>query len=324
MEQLMMLGDPFLWIMLGVIGGGLLAFDIWYHRDDHVMGIRESAIWSSFYVIAAIIFGGLVYSVRGAEDTAKYFTGYTLEKVLSLDNVMVFGVIFAYFGVKPEHRHWILHWGILGAIVFRLVFAAFGVAMLNFLGAPLLLLFAVVVLWTAWKLFKEISGGEGSESEKDYENEYYIRWAKKLLQGRVTAETNGHALFINGAATPLFFCLIAIEVSDIMFALDSIPAIIAVTQDTLLVYAAMMFAILGLRALFFLLEALLAHLTRLSYALLLVLVWIGIKMIGQAMEGFGLPFGFHVDPMVSLYVVLGLLSGGVAASYIWPARKQAE
>lgn len=318
------LGDPFLWMMLGIIGGGLLAFDIWYHKDDHVMGVKESAIWSCFYVAAAIAFGLLVYTVRGSEDAAKYFTGYTLEKVLSLDNVMVFGVIFAYFGIKPEHRHWILHWGILGAIVLRLLFAAFGVGMLKVLGAPMLLIFAGVVLFTAWKLLGELRGSDDDE-EIDYDNAWYIRLTKRILGDRVTSETNGHALFINGAATPLFFCLVAIEVSDVMFALDSIPAIIAVTQDTLLVYAAMMFAILGLRALFFLLEALLERLTRLSYALLLVLVWIGVKMIGQAFEEWHLPIGFHVDPMFSLWVVLGLLGGGVVASLIWPAKEtQAE
>ena len=318
------LGDPFLWLMMGVIGGGLLAFDIYYHKNDHVMDVKESALWSAFYVAAACVFGFLVYSVRGSEDAAKYFTGYTLEKVLSLDNVMVFGVIFAYFGIKPERRHWILHWGILGAIVLRLLFAAVGVGMLKFLGAPMLLIFAAVVLYTAWKLFREHRNGGEDDEEKDYDNAWYIRWTKRILGNRVTSETNGHALFIAGAATPLFFCLVAIEVSDVMFALDSIPAIIAVTQDTLLVYAAMMFAILGLRALFFLLEALLERLTRLSYALLLVLVWIGIKMIGQAFEELHLPIGFHVDPMFSLWVVLGLLGGGVVASLIWPAKVQTD
>lgn len=313
-----MSGDLLLWTALAVMGGGILAFDIICHRTDRVPEVREAAFWSLGYLAVAMLYGALIYSVRGSEDAAKYLTGYTLEKVLSLDNVMVFGVIFGYFGIAPEHRHWILHWGILGAIVLRLLFAAFGVGAIKAFGAPMLVFFGIVVLWSAWKIWGELSE-DADAATVDYENTWYIRFAKRLLGDRVTAETDGHALFINGAATPLFFCLIAIEVSDVMFALDSIPAIIAVTQDTLLVFAAMIFAVMGLRSLFFLLEALLAKLALLSYALVAVLVWIGVKMLMAAsLELTG--FGMHVDPMFSLGVVLGLLTTGVVASMIFSRR----
>lgn len=315
-------GDALLWLALVFMGGGILAYDIFCHREERVIGLREAAVWSTGYVVIAILYGVLVYYVRGAEDAAKYYTGWTLEKVLSLDNVMVFGVIFSYFGIAPEHRHWILHWGILGAIVLRLIFAAVGVGMLKAFGAPMLIVFGLIVLWSAWKIWQELRKGDDDEPV-DYESTWYIKGTKRLLGDRVTSETDGHALFINGAATPLFFCLIAIEISDVMFALDSIPAIIAVTEDLLLVYAAMVFAIMGLRSLYFLLDALLRVLHLLSYALVLVLFWIGVKMLLAASEQLT-GYGTHVDPITSLIFVLTTLALGVVASFIWPEKGKAD
>lgn len=312
------MNDPILWTALFTIGGGLLAFDLWSHRGGGTVSLRESVVWTVFYILAAVAFGVLVYAMRGSEDAAKYFTGYALEKVLSLDNVMVFGVIFAYFGVAPEHRHAILHWGILGAVVLRLLFAFVGVEMIEFMGAPMLFAFAAVVFWSVWKIWKEIREGDDGEPV-DYENEWYIRWTKRVLGDRVTHDIHGGKIFVKldgrWVATPLFMCLVAIEISDVMFALDSIPAIIAVTQDKLLVYSAMMFAILGLRALFFFLDALLARLEKLQYALLIVLAWIGVKMVGQGFEAAtDGAYGFHIDPLVSLTFVLGTLTAGVVWS----------
>lgn len=290
-------------VPFGAICLGLLAVDLYSHRGNKPVNLRAAVAWSLFYVAAALVFAGWLWIDLGREAAALFMAGYTLEKMLSVDNLFVWMAIFAAFRVGPEFQHRILHWGILGAVVFRLLFVAIGTGTLVLFGPAAEAAFGAIILFTAYKMLTAKDDGE-----VDYTEAWYVRWAKKWLP--VTAERDGAKFFIKGCATPLFICMIAVEVTDVLFAFDSVPAIIAVTRDPLLVYSSMIFAILGLRSLYFVLEAMKRSLAYLETAVIAILVFIGAKVLAHA------TIGLKVDTMVSLGIVLSVLTAGVVVSLI--------
>ena len=313
-----------------------LAIDLFSHRKDKPLTLMGASLWSIFWVAISLAFAGFLYVSHGSETASLFLTGYALEKVLSVDNLFVFMAIFAWFSVPDGYRHRVLYWGIIGAIVFRLIFVAIGTSLLSF-GPWVEVIFAAVVGWTAVMMLKS---GEEDEAE-DYSNHVAYRFARKLFP--VWPKLYGHNFFVrrsaleselskpenNGMtlakgtlfATPLFLCLVVVEVSDVMFAFDSVPAVIAVSREPLIVYSAMMFAILGLRTMYFVLEALKRYLVHLEKAVIALLFFIAGKLALNATDSL-FSHGYHIDPNTSLFVVLIVLAIGIVASVIFPEKEE--
>ncbi len=296
------MAQTWLWFAFVVTVGGMLAVDLGlFQRRSHAVTFREAALWSAVWILLALAFGGAIWALEGRERAMLYFTAYVLEKSLSIDNLFVFLVIFRFFRIGGEHQSRILHWGILGAVVMRFVFIYAGVAAVQ--SSRLVLYgFGVVLLWTGGKLL--LAGDDPPSPEKS--------WALRLLHRvlPVTESPHGQSFFtrVEGAlyATPLFAALLVVEASDLVFAVDSIPAALGVTPDLFLVYTSNIFAMLGLRALYFLLERSLAEFRYLKTGISLVLVYIGVKLLLQ-------PW-WHPATALSLTVVAATLAASIAAS----------
>ncbi|MBN3824613.1 TerC/Alx family metal homeostasis membrane protein [Burkholderia sp. Ac-20384] len=316
-----------------------LLLDMVTHRDDKPITLARASIWSVFWVAISLAFAGFLYVQHGAEVASLFLTGYALEKVLSVDNLFVFMAIFAWFKVPDGLRHRILYWGIIGAIVFRGVFVVIGTGLLAF-GPWVEIAFALIVAWTAVMMLK---GGDDDDEEKDYSQHLACRLAKKLFP--VWPRLHGHNFFVsrktleaegrtagndkslaakgNLFATPLFLCLVVIEVSDVLFAFDSVPAVIAVSREPLIVYSAMLFAILGLRTLYFVLEALKRYVVHLEKAVVVLLFFIAAKLGLNATEHL-FHHGISISPNTSLLIVLIVLAIGILASVIFPKKEDAQ
>ena len=320
-------------VFVGIALGALL-LDMVTHRNDKPITLAGASIWSVFWVAISLAFAGFLYVQHGPEAASLFVTGYALEKVLSVDNLFVFMAIFAWFKVPDGLRHRILYWGIIGAIVFRGVFVAIGTGLLAF-GPWVEIIFALIVAWTAVMMLR--SGGD-DEGEEDYSQHMAYRFAKKLFP--VWPKLYGHNFFVSRKAleievqkpenkgmslaakggifaTPLFLCLVVVEVSDVLFAFDSVPAVIAVSREPLIVYSAMLFAILGLRTLYFVLEALKRYLVHLEKAVIVLLFFIAAKLGLNATDHL-FHHGISIDPNTSLFVVMAVLALGILASVIFP------
>lgn len=329
-----------MWPLLGVfllIAGGLFAADLWAHRGaQKPITLSNAAAWSCAYVAGALAFMAYLSWARDDNAAALFLTGFVMEKALSVDNLMVFVAIFAYFKIPDAFQHRVLHYGIIGAVVFRLIFVALGAGSLEMFGPVVGLVFAFFVIWSAWKM---VSAGAGEAEEVDYSNQWYVRWARGTLA--FTNELVGPDFFTwqdcgcglgakecpvaHRYGTPLLLCLIAIEISDVLFSFDSVPAVIAVTREPALVYTAMIFAILGLRQLYFVLTAMLRYLTHLGTAVIAVLFFIGAKMLFQSLNEIGLPWHMpDISPIYSLAVVVGILGLGVVVSILCPEKTSEE
>ncbi|HKN25253.1 MAG TPA: TerC family protein [Candidatus Acidoferrum sp.] len=289
------MGTPLLWVGFNLFVLLALALDLGvFHRKAHKIRIREAAFWSVVWISLALGFGYFVWHWFGAQRGLEYFTGYVIEKALSIDNLFVFLVIFRTFQVDEQVQHRVLAWGILGALVMRGMMIAAGAALIARFHW-ILPAFGVFLVYTGlhmlWKRGKQVH----------YEQNPIFRFASTHL--RVSQEYHGPRFFIRQAgqlfATPLFLVLLVIEITDVTFAVDSIPAIFGITRDAFVVYSSNVFAILGLRALYFLLSDLLQYLRYLGYGLAMVLVFIGVKMVIE-------PW-FHISVHVSLAVVGGIL-----------------
>ena len=309
--------------------------DIFAHRKATEISVADAARWSIFWVTLALLFYGYLWGRFSKEAADLYLAGYALEKSLSIDNLMVFMAIFASFGIKGALQHRILYWGIIGALVLRAIFVAIGTGL--FLASPYVgFLFAAFVIWSA---FKMLQSRKDDEEIEDYSGHWSVRLTGKLMpihtrlhldrffikHDEMLARDMGSAVTRTGAlyATPAFLCLMAIETSDIAFAFDSVPAVIAVTHEPLLVYAAMIFAILGLRSLYFVLAALTRYLVHLEKAVIALLFFIGVKMAIQAWNHAFSDTGIHISAGTSLAIVLGTLAAGILASFIFPGKKDA-
>lgn len=288
-----------------------LWIDLFMHRKDKTVSLTNATGWSIFWVAVSLLFAGHIGVTHGFDKASLFLSGYLLEKSLSVDNLFVFMAIFASFGIKDEFQHRILYFGIVGALVLRMLFIAAGTSLL-FLGQWVLAIFGFFVLWSAWQMYRQ--SGEDEEEIENYTNHWSVSAAKRLL--RVHPYRDGHNFFTKQDdklhVTPLMLCLIAVEVADIMFAFDSVPAVIAITQDPFLVYTSNIFAILGLRSMYFMLSAAKRYLCHLEKAVIGILVFIGLKML------LGVFDIYHISPNVSLIIVMLGLTSGVAASVVFP------
>lgn len=294
-----------LWAWAAVLGVILLmlAIDLFAHRRAHVVEVREAAIWSAVWIAFGLGFGAVVWWAWGAEFAGQYFAGYVIEKSLAVDNVFVFAIIFSYFAVPREYQHRVLFYGVLGALVFRAVFIAAGSVLIASF-AWILYVFGAFLVATGIKMALH------RNDTIDPDRSIVLKLFRKLVP--TTDEYHGQKFLVRQAgrwvATPLLAVLVLVEVTDIVFAVDSIPAIFAVTQQPFLVFTSNAFAILGLRAMYFLLADLMHRFIYLKLGLALVLIWVGIKML--LLEIYKIPTG------LSLAVVAALLAVAVTASWI--------
>ena len=316
------LGTPvWFWAAFLAIVILLTAFDLGVlHKEDRELGIGESLKLSVFYITVAMLFGVWVWFERGATSASEYYTGFFIEKALSIDNVFVISLIFTYFAIPAKYQYRALLWGIMAVIVLRGLMIAGGAALLAE-AYWVLYLFAAFLIFTGIKMF--FAGDE----PMDLGSNPAIRWISRHM--RVTPDLHGQRFFVKvadaktgkmvRAATPLFLALVVINLADLVFAVDSVPAIFAITTDTFIVYTSNIFAILGLRALYFALAAMVHRFHYLKYALAAVLVFIGSKIF---VSDFMLDGG-KIPAWVSLGVTFALIGGGVAYS-LWKTRGQEE
>ena len=311
------LGQPvWVWLTFVAIVTALLAFDLGVlHKDDHEIGVRESLLLSVGYISVALIFGAWVWWYMGAQSGMDYYTGFMIEKSLSMDNVFVIALIFSFFAIPRQYQHRVLFWGILGVIVLRAIMIG--------LGATLVSQFSwVLYLFGAFLIFTGIKMWVIADHMPDIANNPVLKFLKTHM--RVTEGLRGNAFWVSETdpatgkvarfATPLFLALVLIELVDLVFAVDSVPAIFAITTDPFIVYTSNIFAILGLRALYFALAAMIHRFKYLKYALALVLVFIGSKIFLVGFIG-------KIPPVISLSVTFGLIAGGVLVS-LWKTRGQ--
>ncbi|MEY4039332.1 MAG: hypothetical protein RLZZ52_200 [Actinomycetota bacterium] len=295
--------ELWMWLAVCAVIIVMLLVDLFAHRTAHEISIKEAALWSGFWVALGIGFGAVMWSAYGAEYGQQYFAGFVIEKSLAIDNVFIWALIFAAFGVPRKYQHRVLFLGVLGALIFRGIFIALGSVILeNF--AWVLYLFAAFLVYTGIQmLIKRKEHADPTEGA-------FYKWfsgavpsVKKYYGQRLFVRVGGALL-----VTPLFLVLVLIEFTDIIFAVDSIPAIFAVTSEPFLVFTANAFALLGLRAMYFLLADLMHRFIYLKVGLALVLVWVGIKM--------GLHDVVKVPSGISLAVILLILATSIVVSLV--------
>ncbi|SHN88378.1 tellurite resistance protein TerC [Geodermatophilus obscurus] len=291
-----------LWLAaLGLIVG-MLAVDLFAHRRAHVIGVREAAAWSAVWVVIGVGFGAWVWWAYGAELGQQYYAGYLIEKSLAVDNVFVWAVILTFFAVPREYQHRVLFLGVLGALVLRGLFIAGGAALIESFGW-VLYLFAAFLLFTGWRMLRQ------RDQHIDPQQSRTLRLFRRYVP--MTDAYHGQRFLIRRdgvlLATPLLAVLVLVEVTDVVFAVDSIPAIFAVTDEPFLVFTANAFAVLGLRAMYFLLADLIHRFVYLKAGLALVLMWVGVKMLLKIDV-------YYIPTTVSLAVIATILGVSIAAS----------
>jgi tellurite resistance protein TerC len=294
------------WVLFNLFVLGMLALDLGvFHRSAHVVRAKEAAIWTGVWVSLALIFALGLYIWQDAQTALTFLTGYVIEESLSVDNIFVIVMIFAYFGVPPQFQHRVLFWGIVGALIMRGTFIWLGALLLDQFHW-IIYIFGGLLIVTGIRM--AIRQDETFDAEK---NPVY-RIARRSLP--FTANYDGQKFFTreNGrrVATPLFLVLLMVEFTDLVFAIDSIPAIFAVTRDPFIVYTSNIFAILGLRSLYFLLARVVGRFHLLKYGLAVILTFVGIKMVSVEF--------FHVPIVVSLLVIVGVLAASIVASLLIP------
>ena len=307
-----------LWLVFISIVMGLLVFDLGVlHREHREIGVSESLLLSAGYITAGLLFGLWVWLVKGGEAGMDFYTGFLIEKSLSMDNVFLMAMIFSFLSIPRRYQHEVLFWGILGVIVLRAIMIGLGAALIAEF-SWILYVFGIFLLFTGVKmLFSKVDAHPNlSENLLVKILRKHMRVTEQLHEGRFfvrQADASGKSVVW---ATPLFLALVLIECADLVFAVDSVPAIFAITQDPFIVYTSNIFAILGLRALYFALAAMIHRFAFLKYALALVLVFIGGKIFLVGIIG-------KIPAVISLSVTLGLLLGGVLLS-LWKTRDQAS
>jgi tellurite resistance protein TerC len=304
-----MIDQIWLWIGFNVFVLAMLALDLGvFHRKSHVVSFKESITWTVVWVGLALLFNGGVWHFYGSQKALEFFTGYLIEKSLSVDNVFVFALLFSYFAVPAKYQHKVLFWGILGALIMRAIMIA--------LGAALITKFTwIIYVFGAFLILTGIKMVVKREEEIHPERNPVVRWFKKLMP--VTADYREDKFFVreNGIrmATPLFVVLLLVEFSDLIFAVDSIPAIFAVTTDPFIVYTSNVFAILGLRSLYFALAGVMDKFHYLKIGLGVVLSFVGVKMLLAHTA-------YKLDTLVSLGVVVFILAASIVVSLLRPRK----
>ena len=298
------------WLYFNILVLGLLALDLFVlNRRDHIIGVREALGWSAFWIAISLGFNFFVYQVRGEQAAVEFLTAYLLEKSLSVDNLFVFILLFNYFRVPPEYQHKVLFWGIIGALVLRALFILVGVTLINKFSWTTYVLGAFLV-YTGIQLFRA-----GDAPEIHPEGNWVVRWVSRHLP--VTREFVGSKFFVRREkirfATPLFIVLLMVETTDVVFAADSIPAVLAISKDPFIIYSSNVFALLGLRALYFALAGVIHLFHYLHYGLAVILVFIGAKMIAHDF--------MPLTELQSLAVVGSILMLSVVTSLVFPKRE---
>lgn len=310
-----------LWFLFIALIFGLLALDLGvFHKTKETVSMKESVKWTAIWVSVALLFGLAVYwiydvnwyginkhGMRPVEAMLDYYTGYLIEESLSLDNIFVIALVFKYFKIEPKYQHNILFWGIIGAVVFRLIMILVGAAFVrNFEWATYV--FGGILVYSALKMIKD------DDESEDFKESFAVRLLSKMFKIDWTIRDGRYFVIQNGkrVATAFFAALIVVEFSDIIFAVDSIPAIFSITTDPFIVFTSNIFAILGLRNLYFFLAGMLDKFKYMKFALIGVLFFVGVKML--------IVHYYKIPTSVSLIVILGLLVGGVLYS-IYRNRK---
>jgi tellurite resistance protein TerC len=303
-------GTPLMWGVFGVVVVTALALDLFvFHREAHEVRFREAAVWVAIWMSLATAFGFWTWYEAGAERGLEFFAGYLIEQALSVDNIFVFIIIFKYFGTPPEYRHRVLFWGILGAVVLRGVFVVLGVALISQF-RWILYIFGVFLVYTGIKILRH------SEMEMDPAQNPAIRFLQRHM--RIVNRHEGQKFLVRQDgklwATPLLVVLLVIEATDVVFAVDSIPAIFGVTDDPFIIFTSNIFAVLGLRALYFVLHGLMNKFDFLHYGLGLVLAFVGVKMLVSEWV--------HIPIQWSLGVIVALLGGSILISWFFDPKKK--
>jgi tellurite resistance protein TerC len=297
-----MSGDLLLWVVLGVVVAGMLALDLLvFHRSAHAVSFREAATWSAVWVGLGLGFGGLVFAVRGVGAGTEYLAGYLVEESLSIDNLFLFAMVFRAFAVPGAYQHRILFWGVVGAIVFRAVFIVAGTALLETFHG-LIYGFGALLLYTAWRMWRT------SGHAVDPDRSLVLRVFRRLVPTAPGDHGPRFLVRVGGRrmATSLLAVLVVVEATDVMFAIDSIPAIFAITTDPFIVLSSNAFAILGLRSLYFLLAGAIDRFVYLKPGLAALLAFAGMKILASAVVD--IPVG------LSLGVIVGILGLAIGAS----------
>jgi tellurite resistance protein TerC len=304
------------WIGFVVLVGALLAFDLGVlHKKSHAIGVAESLKLSAFYIAVGLGFGAVVWAWLGPQSGVEYLTGFVVEKSLAMDNIFVIAMIFSYFAVPPAYQHRVLVYGIIGVLILRGLMIWAGAALVTQFSWVLYIFAAFLVITGVRMLFP-------GHAQKDLSQSRVLTFIKKHL--RMTDQLEGERFFVRQPdalgklrlyATPLFLALLMVEFADLVFAVDSIPAIFAITTDPYIVLTSNVFAILGLRALYFALAAMIDRFVYLKYALAGVLIFIGSKIFIADMLGLA-----KIPPLLSLSVTLGILAAGIIGS-LWKTRR---
>lgn len=303
----------YFWIGFHVLIFTMLALDLGvFHKKTHKVPVKEAIIWVIVWVTLALAFNGFILFEFGKTKALEFFTGYIIEYSLSVDNIFVFILIFTYFGVRDEYQHKVLFWGILGALIMRGIFIFAGVALIN-------RFHWIVLIFGGFLVFTGIRMLFSKGTEVDPEGNPMVKFFKKFLP--VTHTYHGDKLFVRENhklhATPLFLVLLVIESSDLIFAVDSIPAILAISQDRFIVYTSNVFAILGLRSLYFAVAGIMEYFRFLKIGLAFVLSFVGIKMLAAY-------FHFEIPILASLAIIISILLISIIASVAIKEKKEEE
>jgi len=304
-----------IWLWVGFNGFvlAMLALDLGvFHRKAHVVSLKESFTWTGVWVALALVFNAGIWHYYGSQKGLEFFTGYLIEKSLSVDNVFVFALLFSYFAVPPLYQHKVLFWGILGALIMRALMIVAGAALITKF-AWIIYVFGGFLILTGIKMIVK------REEEIHPERNPVVKWFKRLMP--VTPDYRGDKFFVREhgirMATPLFVVLLLVEISDVIFAVDSIPAIFAVTKDPFIVYTSNVFAILGLRSLYFALAGVMDKFHYLKIGLGVVLTFVGVKMILAHTA-------WKIDTLVSLGVIVLILATAVVMSLLRPKKAKLQ
>ena len=302
------IASPLLWTVFSVFVVGMLALDLGvFNRKAHEVHFKEALTWSVVWVALSLAFNGWIYARFGSEKALQFLTGYVIEKALSVDNIFVFVILFASFAVPKMYQHRVLFWGVIGAIVMRAIFIGLGAALVARFHW-IMYVFGAILIFTGFKLMKQ------GDAEPHPEKNPIYKLARRFIPAVPEYHGKRFLTKIDGRwfATPLLLVLIAIEATDVVFAVDSIPAIFAITTDPFIVYTSNIFAILGLRAMYFLLAGVIDKFHYLKYGLAVVLLFVGTKMV--------IVEWYKVPVFLSLGIIAGVLAISVIASLLSSAR----
>jgi tellurite resistance protein TerC len=299
----------YFWVGFNIFVVLMLVLDLGLlHRNSRVMSMKEALAWSAFWIGLAAGFAVFVYFWHGGRAALEFVTGYVIEQSMSVDNLFVFLVLFQYFRVPKEHQYKVLFWGIIGALVLRLTFVIVGVSILRRFEF-VIYFFGALLIYSGYKLFSE------EDREVHPEKNPVLKLFRRYFPVTENYVDDKFFIYRNGQrwATPLFLVLLVVETTDVIFAIDSIPAILAITRDAFIVYTSNVFAILGLRSLYFALSGLITLFHYLNYGLAVILIFVGAKMLASHF--------IEVPVAITLGVIAGILAMSIGASLIWPQKK---